>query len=163
MELVYQLGGENDPARHFEPIFLPTKGYEAHLTVLHITLRGMMKGSITYLQKEALKYQKNRQPRNLLFRTAYAKFDDGRMDGIVHELGNMRDKFPDGELPSNANRCEQYLWQRDANSNDWRPCDGNDRHPGIDYAFLAALINDKVRHSKQFSTPEGNSPYRERL
>lgn len=162
-ELVYQLGGENNPARQFEPIFGPVKGYEAHLAVLHITLRGMMKGSITHFQKEALKYQKNRQPKNLLFKTAYAKFDDGRMDGIVRELKAMDHLFPNERLPTSKDRCEPYIWQRDSKGGDWAPCDGElKKHPGIDLAFLVALINDKIRVSKGLVTPEGNSPYRER-
>jgi hypothetical protein len=163
-ELVYQLGGEDNPARRFEPIFAPSKGYEAHLAVLHITLRGMMRGSITYFQKEALRYQKNRQPRNLLFRTAFAKFDDGRMDGIVKELKAMDSLFPDSRLPGAGDRCEPYLWQRDTSSADWLPCvRQNHVHPGIDYAFLAALINDKIRHTKLFTVPEGEVSYKPKI
>lgn len=163
-ELAYQLGGTDNKARKVpyipsEPAIKVT-GFEAHLSVLHILLRGMMTGSITFLQKEALRYQKNREPRNLLFRTAFAKFDDGNMANIVNELKAMKE-FPDDRLPDTFARCEPYLWQRDF-GDDWKPCAGALTHPGIDYTFLVALINDKVRHSKQFTTPDGEFEYKER-
>ena len=117
-------------------------GYEAHLQVLAILIKGKAKGSISHLDLAILKEQAKRQPRNAMFQAAQARYNDGDFSK-VYELLNDEQLFPAKQLPNNhQNYCTDYLWQRDDNEDNWGKCPVEDfkEKDGTDLIFAAAII-----------------------
>jgi hypothetical protein len=140
------MGNENpgDPFEDSERIpaeLVPlSKGYQAHLEVLRIWLSGHVHGGVTDYQKEILKLQSRREPENVLFKAAYATYDDGDMTGAIDKLLGMVNYFPDDKLPTSNEYCTGYLFQRDKDAKDWEPCDRGETHSGTDFAFATFMI-----------------------
>lgn len=111
-------------------------GYRAHLDVLSILLRAMSRGNkTTQIELEYLKRQRNRVPSNALFQAAYHKYADGNQERAAAILLDEK-VFPADDLPTEANYCTDYLWQRDKES-DVLPCEGSTKKHGIDFIFAA--------------------------
>lgn len=117
-------------------------GYQAHLDVLGIFLRGMTGGEITTPELYYLGEQVKREPENALFQAVYHRFSDGKQTAAEDILmGEAR--FPADAMPTSTNYCTEYLWQRDSKrdgqpSHDWRPCpDEAKTHDGVDFLFAA--------------------------
>lgn len=149
-DLQAHLGGEAITGR-FLPQFWDEEatGFRAHLLVLHILLRGAMRGGISAYDLANLTAQLLRQPRNALFLAVFKRFTDGDMNAVAELLLNSS-FFPNTSLPSTANYCTPYLWQRDddtdTDSGDWLPCpETEESHPGIDFSFVAAVVLGKLR------------------
>jgi hypothetical protein len=137
-----------DPGEPFEeterrmPIDLVplNKGFQAHLEVLRIWISGHVHGGITDYQKEILKLQSRREPENVLYKAAYATYDDGNMAGAIDKLLGMVNYFPDDRLPTSSEYCTGYLFQRDKDAKDWAPCERGETHSGTDFAFTTFMI-----------------------
>ena len=118
---------------------IPTNtGYKAHLDVLSILLRGMVRGNkTTEIELQYLKAQAARVPNNALFQAAYHKYADGDQSRAAAILLDER-WFPADRIPDNRNYCTDYLWSRDE-PHDVDPCD--DAHAekidGSDFLFAA--------------------------
>jgi hypothetical protein len=139
-EIIYQLGGENHlTVRSIPQVYSKNDGFAAHLDVLHILLRGELKGSVANSDLELLKYHRDRSPNNSLFQYAYHKYTDGDMDDAIVPL--LKEKwFPADRLPSKSDRRESWLWQRDEGE-DWTPSESStEEHHGGDLLFVAYLI-----------------------
>lgn len=121
-------------------------GFRAHLTVLHIFLRGLIYGELSTIELQILKSQAERQPRNAFYQATYHKFLDGDQDDAMAALMD-ESLFPRETLPTNKNYCESYLWQRDQGV-DWEPCDQAKTHSGADFLVAATVIRNGFREGK---------------
>jgi len=116
-------------------------GFRAHLDTVAILVKGKVDGSISNLDLAILKEQAKRQPRNALFQAAKALYDDGDYNAAL-EILNDESLFPAKQLPDNhQNYCTDYLFQRDEDDSDWKPCPDNQysTHDGTDFIFAAAI------------------------
>lgn len=138
--LITTLGGSDHPV--IDNLYTKESsglvGFEANLAVLHILLRGRLENSVSDLNLAVLKEQADRQPQNALFQFAYHKYTDGDQTSAIAVLENEQ-YFPADRLPTSADRCEEYLWQRDYGK-DWIPCDDGKTHPGADFLFLTQQL-----------------------
>jgi hypothetical protein len=118
-------------------------GFRAHLDVLAILVRGKLYGSISNLDLAILKEQVKRQPRNALYQAAKARYDDGDYNPALEILSDET-LFPEKSLPNNhQNYCSDYLFQRDEDDSDWKPCPQNDfsSHDGTDFIFASSIVS----------------------
>lgn len=114
------------------------RGYQAHLQVLNILLRYRTTGGISNEALERLQDHRNRNPRNCFFQYAYHAFYTGNMVEPVECL--LDDPaFPDARLPTSADRCEAWIFQREVEK--WRKCpEEAKQHHGVDLLFVSKLI-----------------------
>jgi hypothetical protein len=104
------------------------------LDVLRILLNGRVYGAITDAEKGVLKAQAERQPMNALYVAAYEKYHGGSK---AHGLLLDESHFPGDRLPTSAEHCQNYLFSRDQESDDWKPCAEAHEHDGADFVFAA--------------------------
>lgn len=115
------------------------KGFQAHLDILHILLHGRVYKGINAIELSTLKGQAQRQPRNALYRAAYALFSDGNQQAAAEMIMNET-FFPADRLPTNAQYCTEYLFQRDDAPQDWAPCSDKQEHDGVDLVFAVTVM-----------------------
>lgn len=109
-------------------------GYEAHLSILHIMLRNKLTGKTKC--KDIIKHQAERQPNNPLFLIA-----NNQQEEAIKILMDGR-YWPDYRLPTEKDRSEPWLLERDYGK-DWKPDpNGTHTHSGGDFIFAAALALD---------------------
>ena len=117
-------------------------GYQAHLIVLHLTLRDMISGKIDEAGDRVVSAQYQRSPGNALFSFLYHKYHGGDQTGTLRILMDEA-LFPAGKLPTTNERCEPYLWQRDE---PYAPCPEEEKeHAGVDFLFVSRLIIDQFK------------------
>jgi hypothetical protein len=115
-------------------------GFRAHLDVVRVLLNGRVYGGISDYEKSVLKAQADRQPNNALFVAAYEKYNGGTK---AHSLLLDETRFPGDRLPNSSDHCENYLFARDEDSNDWLPCPAEGlTHDGTDFVFAAWVALD---------------------
>jgi hypothetical protein len=143
-ELRYRLGGADGLGRRLyneQAEGRNLTGYQAHLQVLHTLLRGSLMGGVTALQLNILRSHAERQPRNVLFLAAYHRFTDGDQAEALRLWPSF---CPAGHLPTTAERCDDYLWQRDEAPSDWQACPKAPApeltYTGVDCEVAAALL-----------------------
>lgn len=144
-EAVLFLGGERfEPEIDFPQIHPPgLTGYQAHLQVLNILLRYKTVGGASDVARERIANHAARNQRNALFSFAYHLFFDGDFTEPVALLLDSA-TFPDDRLPTSADRCEPWLWQRDLD--DWEPCpERAEQHHGVDLLFVTKLIAESLK------------------
>lgn len=128
-------------------------GFERHLAVLTTVRNGLVEGAINDNSlRIVLENAANAQPRNAMYQAAYHLFGDGDQASTYAALGD-ESLFPKDRLPTSAQYCSDYIFQRDDDSAsskkepDWLPCgDGSDgpQGRGIDWAFAAALALGEI-------------------
>jgi hypothetical protein len=132
------LGGADNPARHlFPPEGFGNTGFEAHLQVLSILLRSRVvgvSGSITGV----VRYQAERSSRNAFFCAAAAVFGANDGSRCVDLLLDGR-TWPSDRLPTKADHCEAWLYQRDEGDG-WDGCEGEGPITGGGFLFSADLL-----------------------
>jgi hypothetical protein len=132
-QLIHVLGGA-DHSERVTPLLWTSagfSGFRAHLEVLVILLRMRLYSTVETSAFDTLKSQASRQPNNALF--AYAV-------GKVKETETLLNRyFPADRLPTSADHCEAWLFQRDDGS-DWQPCDQKKTHSGGDFIFVTSLM-----------------------
>lgn len=111
-------------------------GYEKHLDAIDLLLKGMIGDGLNELQYEEIRKYAEANPRNALFQALYHKYKDGNQQAAIDILLD-ESLFPSNRLPTPADRCEEYLWQRDFDNVDWKPCDKAGVHDGVDYLIAA--------------------------
>lgn len=147
-------GGDcDDTCRYFSAIGtnLPDDrdGFERHLAVLTTMRNGLVEGALNDNSLKQLEHAAAAQPRNALYQAAYHLFGNGDQEAA---FGALQDAalFPASALPTSANYCTDYLFQRDDDSAgrpdgkrpDWAPCgDGSEgaEGRGIDFIFAASV------------------------
>lgn len=138
------LGGKKRWYARFLPIGLSGKnrGYTAHLEVLHLLLRnGIIK--LSKKEQDALKWYASDQPLNPLFQYAAGNIE------MAKQLLDNPLLWPRDRLPTNHDRREEWLFQRNHRDNhpDWLPRTEEPLrvHHGGDYIFMYWLLNSYKR------------------
>lgn len=138
-----KIAGQNKLADSSDDAIGVSTGFRAHLDVLAILVRGKLDGKISNLDLAILKEQAKRQPRNALFQAAKARYDDGDYNQALEILGD-ESLFPEKSLPNNhQNYCTDYLFQRDEDDSDWKPCaqEQFSTHDGTDFIFASSIVS----------------------
>ena len=143
-EMQARLGGPDNAQRKIPHAWLPeATGFERHLQVIHKAFRGVMQGGINDLELDYLKACAEKEPHNALYVAAYHRFKDGDQTAAAALLDDET-RFPNDHLPTSANFCTDYLYQRDeivaklalTPNTDWLPCPAESKtHAGIDFIF----------------------------
>lgn len=126
-----------------------TVGFEDHLDALRIYTEYLIYGKLNEVQFQTLRWYAQNNPRNALFQALYHKFSDGDQNRAIAILLDEA-LFPANRLPTDQDHFAHYLWQRDANTADWRPCDPSPKamerrctgetHSGVDFIFAVSVI-----------------------
>lgn len=119
-------------------------GFEAHLTVVQLLLKGELLGKLRVEDIDTLAKYADKNPKNGLFQYAVAKWRTGNMNPAVDILLD-ESLFPSDRNPDGSDRCEPWLWQRENQPHDWGPCLTTDPrygilHTGADFLFVANLL-----------------------
>lgn len=116
------------------------EGFEAHLHVLGIWIKGKLDGSISNVDLSYLEAYAKREPMNALYQALAYRYEKASRDSVVSAFDNGH--WPSDSLPSSATHCSDYLFQRDMKSTkDWEPCpDENKIYSGTDYSFAAYIL-----------------------
>lgn len=145
-EIIYQLGGKN----HYVVRNLPQnwstglEGYQCHLAILHVLLRGELLGFITEPMKKVLTDASSRYPKNTLANIGcarYAKYSSQSNVYSITSILQLEDEnlWPKDRLPSDADRSSRWLFENNDLSK------GSDKtviHSGGDLIFAASLMLD---------------------
>lgn len=121
-------------------------GFESHLAVWHILLRGDIQGELSSGEFSTLEELAKREPTNPLYKAAYSKYLDGQQKSSVELLLDPK-HWPSDRLPTTAEHCSDWPVQRnllDADGNpskDWLPCaEENKIHSGAELLIIYYLI-----------------------
>ena len=115
-----------------------------HLSILHLFLLAKLQNGASQESVLWFRYYADKSPKNALFSAIAKRY------GIAVKIDpnqTLMDEtvFPSDRLPTSADRCEPYLWQRDEGSNDWKPCPNESEiHPGIDFLIAAGIVLGKI-------------------
>lgn len=141
-ELIYRLGGKNHWLyRSIPQVYSKNVNYAAHLDMLHILLRGEMRGYLDYGSESIIQYNYYRVSANPFFSYIYHHYFDGNHSGTVWALLNPI-MFPTERLPTTHDYCDAWITQRDGGA-DWQPCglaSPPKTHSGGDFIFTAGLL-----------------------
>lgn len=108
MEMMFQLGGLDSSTRRAKQGWNPAmKGYGAHLQALHLHLRHTMTGKLSSYEKMVLAAQARMHNENAIILAV-----SGDRKGAAKVLLDER-YFPADRLPTSADRCSFYIFERD--------------------------------------------------
>jgi len=148
-QLRYKLGGADHVKRHIRAPWLPQRGYQAHLQMLHLHLRKRL-GISDKNTKDTVKEIVDREQNNALFQAIGAEWRVSTLERAADVL-LANTIFPNDRLPTSDDKCSHYLWERDeikedgSVNDDWQPCpDQNKQYSGIDFIFAASLILGEI-------------------
>lgn len=113
-----------------------SRGFERNLDAITALSTAMVKGSMPDNIYLKIKGYAEDQPNNALFQAIKNRYDSGDQSQTIGILMN-ENLFPSDRLPSTLDRCEGYLWQRDEDNIDWKPCQPQVDHDGTDFLFAA--------------------------
>lgn len=133
-QMIYRLGGTDHAERNFPVTWLPgAVDFERHVQTWHILLRMRLYTEIEESAPTRLKSHAESQPTNPLYQYAV-----GLTDAAIQLLLD-ESKYPADRLPTTADRCEEWLIQRDTDS---APCpEENKTHSGGEVLSLGYLIS----------------------
>lgn len=141
-EIRYQLGGADHGTRYVPFAWNPwDDDFTAHLSVLHMSLRGFVFNGVTDLHLDFLQDMSDNSERNALFALMASLFGSEVDQNKLRIIDSMNDSrlFPKDRLPNESDRCTEYLWQRN-NDENWQPCeDGEPVHSGTDFVIVIGL------------------------
>lgn len=125
---------------HSDDALFEKEGFETHLQVLGIWLKGKLDGSITNASLGYLETYAKREPLNALYQSIAYRYGKASKDDVVRAYSDRR--WPTDRLPGSSDYCTDYLFQRDMKSTkDWEPCpDENKIYSGTDYSFAAYIL-----------------------
>lgn len=138
-EICYRKGGKNRWFTRHQLQAYPKnlKGYEVHLLVQHILLRGEVVGYIDSSAYSALEHYAYKHPHNALYQAAYALYAGGINDVMRILLSDHL--WPYNKLPTTKNYSSDWVISRDMGA-DWMPADGKEKqHTGGDFLCAANL------------------------
>lgn len=115
-----------------------TTGYINHLFALYALLDAELAGHMDPTALLAIRGLVKSQPRNAIYQAILHKYTDGDQTAAIAVLLD-ESLFPAHRLPTSADRCEEYLFQRDDGS-DWKPCSEGRVHSGTDLLFASWVI-----------------------
>jgi hypothetical protein len=115
-------------------------GYLGHLDVLHLISSASLYSGLSGPQLSLAKAYCAHSPRNSLYCGVSARFNDGDFSAALPTLLDSS-LFPEDRLPSSADRCTDYLWQREDTAADWNACPNEGKtHSGVDFLIAAKVI-----------------------
>lgn len=120
------------------------KGFEAHLEILGLDLKGCVKGGITDSELSRLKEYAKREDRNGLYNAVYQKYSNGDWQDVVKSLK----EYPATRLPTSKDWCTDYKYQRDIKNGgelnkDWLPCaDETDTHAATEFGLTVYIMQN---------------------
>lgn len=138
-EMIHRLGGTLDVSAERNLRALAWfgsggQGYERHIQIWHILLRGEVLGGLSSNELDRIVEHADAQQLNPLYAAAYGKWVDGdltRAIGLLHEI------YPVDRLPTSADYCPDWPMQRD----NVVACEEEGRtHTGLDLVVLYRLI-----------------------
>lgn len=117
-------------------------GFEGHLHVLGIWLRGRVDGSIDDIDLGYLETYARREPLNALYQATAYRYGKATKEEVINAFGSSH--WPDDRLPGSGEHCSNYLFQRDMSSaGDWQPCPEEAQvYSGTDYSFAAYVLRN---------------------
>jgi len=156
-EVYAKLGGDCDAQCKFaravpQDAICQQGGFELHLEILSILLRGTVQGAINDIQVNCLERATRHSPQNAFFEAVLQRFTKGDYLRAVELLSDEK-RFPEYALPTTANYCSEYLYQRDQYddatgllSDSWAPCsDITATKSGTDFTFTTTLVLKGLR------------------
>lgn len=144
------LGGASHPSTEMPAIYsAPSelKGYELHLQVLSIYLRGLLRGGISEYEYRMLQAAAESNSGHAFYSAAFHAYSDGDMSAAA-DLLLSETHFPASSLPTLSNHCEPYLWQLYTTDDGWKSCQSSEHpstHSGADLVFLSTLILNELK------------------
>jgi hypothetical protein len=129
-----------EDGNYSEDALFEKEGFEAHLQMLGIWLKGVVDGDLTNSDYKYIKIYSDREPLNALYQAIAFRYGYKTVDDVTKAFVN--EHFPVDSLPTSANHCSNYLFQRDMKSTkDWEPCpERNEVYSGTDYTFAAYIL-----------------------
>ncbi len=132
------------------------KGYQLHLNLLHVALRGLIHKHIDNAMLSVIENAAVSDPENPLAIALYAQYVDGDADFALKMLLN-EELWPAQRLPTSADRKEQWLPQRSYRTEsgtlnpDWLPSWAIPPHvhSGGDLMFVSKLILKWIDESEK--------------
>lgn len=125
---------------HSDDAWGEKEGFEAHLHVLGIWIKGKLDGSISNVDLSYLEAYAKREPMNALYQALAYRYEKASRDSVVSAFDSRY--WPSDSLPNSTTHCSDYLFQRDMKSTkDWEPCpDENKIYSGTDYSFASYVL-----------------------
>lgn len=140
-EIIFKLGGKNHflARRQSQSWPLTLRGYEVHLSMLHLLLVGELKGGITKDMMKSLEHY-GKDSCFAIVQFAYGLYVSGDLSQAAQTLLNSN-LWPDNRLPTNKDRSADWLHTQD-NPNDYKSSPDNDVHEfaGADFIFYGSLV-----------------------
>ena len=133
-------GNFNLAEPHSDDALFEKEGFEAHLQILGIWVKGKLDGSITNSSLGYLTAYAKREPLNALYQAMAYRYGVASKHDVIRAFDNGH--WPSDRLPDTHNHCTDYLFQRDMGSvKDWEPCpEENKVYSGTDYSFAAYIL-----------------------
>lgn len=141
-EYLSKAKGDSSLLSESDDAWFEKSGFEAHLHVLGIWVKGKIDGFISDADTAYLKAYAEREPLNALYQSMAYRYGQATREDVLNAFGTTH--WPDDRLPSSSEHCTGYLFQRDMTSkSDWEPCpDENQVYSGTDYSFAAYILRN---------------------
>jgi hypothetical protein len=123
----------------FTSVDIIPSGYRGHLFLLYALLDAQASGQLDATTIFAIRGFIKDNPKNAIAHAILHKYLDGDQSDALTVLMDTS-LFPHDRLPTSADHCEEYLWQRDEHTADWEPCPENKTHSGTDFLFAAWIM-----------------------
>lgn len=139
-EYLSKAKGDSSLLSESDDAWFEKSGFEAHLQVLGIWVKGKLDGFISDVDTSYLKAYAQREPLNALYQSMAYRYGVATKEDVINAFGSNH--WPDSSLPNSSNHCSSYLFQRDmVSTKDWDPCpDENQVYSGTDYSFAAYVL-----------------------
>jgi hypothetical protein len=141
-QVLYAVAGKKYGAEQVDFVD-PRKDHQRHQVALFIILGGEVTGNISDGDLALLKKFYELEPKNALFSYGVARFGSGDFSATAELLRDVA-MFPKHRLPTNKDRCGNWLWVRSDNHEGRKPCAKKKRHSGGDYLLIAKLLEDAL-------------------
>lgn len=132
---IHALGGPYrlDDELITDPQLIVKDGYEAHLQVLVLLLRGEIYGDLSAYSRQILRRLADGNPDSPIMQAAAARWV-GQEYAPRFVAAARAEYWPAGRLPTSDDRCGEWLTQAD--DKDWQPCPSEGKiHSGGDILF----------------------------
>lgn len=139
---IHSLGGKYRPGDELltDPQLIVKDGYEAHLQVLVLLLRGQIYGELSGYSRHILRGLADENPDSPIMQAAAARWVSDEYVEKFHRAARNVQYFPADRLPTSADRCIDWA-SNQKNPLDWAPCPEEGRvHSGGDLLFAMYIF-----------------------
>lgn len=136
------LGGKGH--KYWEKVpqdWLAKKSYPGHILAWRAWIVAKIQGKMPNAAINALKKQVEYNPKNALYLAMISRYDANY--SCPEAILLLESLFPSDRLPTNQDRCSDYLWQRDLGP-DYEPCGGHKAHTGLDLIVATAICEGRI-------------------